>query len=148
MKSALIATQDEETATEPRELSIKIRVSPSEYAEAEILAKEVGLPLSTYCRQALLRRPLVSAIPSVNYDAIGQLKRIGNNINQALVAIYTGKVPPSFRPALLELITLIRKLRAELAGQVAAEYTRDPVVQPANDPDLVEDPDPAENGDP
>lgn len=130
-------------------MMVMVRFTPEDHATVEQCARLSGVPVATYIRAVSLGRVLAPVVPAVNYDAIGQLRRIGNNINQALVTIYTGKVPSSFRPMLLELITLIRKLRAELSGKVAVEYEREPVVQPANDPELADpanDTDPSHNG--
>lgn len=126
-------------ATERRSVILMVRLTPDEQTQVEESARQSGLPVATYIRTVILGRRLAPVVPQVNFDAIDQLRRIGNNLNQAVVAIYTRSLSPSLRPPLLELVTLVRKLRAELAGKPAVDYERNAVAQPANDPDLTED---------
>lgn len=127
-------------ATERRSVILMVRLTPDEQTQVEDSARQSGLPVATYIRTVILGRRLAPVVPQVNFDAIDQLRRIGNNLNQAVVAIYTRSLSPSLRPPLLELVTLVRKLRAELAGKLAVDYERNAVAQPANDPDLTDDP--------
>lgn len=84
------------------------------------------MPLSTFLRlQALRRRPLpADRVPAVNLRTVGELQRIGNNLNQAVHLIHTGTIPPSFGEILRRLLAEIRAFHQSLIEHRASSPDR------------------------
>jgi hypothetical protein len=104
-----------------RTLIVKARFSPDEYRLLSRLASP--FPISTYLRlQALHKQPApLSRVPAANLHVIGELQRIGNNLNQAVHLLHTGVIPPSFGEVLRTLQTELRAYHRSLLGQPAEE---------------------------
>jgi len=71
---------------ERRTRSIGIKLTPTERAEFEAAAEEIGVPLSAYVRElAIKRSPQVAGMVRRNPQAkalLREISAIGNNINQ------------------------------------------------------------------
>lgn len=104
-----------------RDQRLRIRLSKNERGRIEILAQACALSVGTYLRLAALNRKIRPAVPAVNYDCLRELARLGNNLNQALVATYTRGASPELRPILLELLSLVRLLRSALVSRDGSE---------------------------
>ena len=94
-----------------------MRVSKDERDRIEILARACALSIGSYLRRAALGRRLQPAVPAINYHCIQELVRVGRNLNQALVAMYTRGASSDLLPTLLELLALLEGLRSTLTGQ-------------------------------
>jgi mobilization protein NikA len=80
-------------------------------------ARARNLTLSRFLVAALERRQLPPLPPSrLEMELVGQLARIGNNLNQAVHLLHTGRLDPSFRRALADLKAQLDDLRARLLG--------------------------------
>lgn len=55
-------------------------------------------------------------VPAVNVATVGELNRIGNNLNQAVHLLHMGILSADFGKALRELENLISSLKRELLG--------------------------------
>jgi hypothetical protein len=98
------------------------RVTAEERLELEAAATAAGLTSGSYIRESLLkaahtkkrRRPLadVAALPRL----LGELNRIGGNINQIARRVNFGKTPlaDEFRQALAGHVEIIAAIRAAL----------------------------------
>jgi len=53
-------------------------------------------------------------MPAVNLATVGELNRIGNNLNQAVHLLHMGHLPSDFAQALADLECLIRSLKRQL----------------------------------
>lgn len=62
------------------------------------------------------RIPVPPKVPVVNQDCVGQLNRLGNNLNQLLVQIYTYQAPLGLRSTVHNLLTLVKGIRRQLMG--------------------------------
>jgi hypothetical protein len=93
-----------------------VRLSPAEYRLVCRLSG--GIPISTFLRlQALRKRPLpADRVPPVNMRTIGELRKLGNNINQAVHLIHTGVIPPDFGEILRVLNASIQAYHRSLLG--------------------------------
>jgi len=68
---------------------IEIRLSLDELEHARKLAGTRKMRLGTFMRQASLHR-IPPSIPEINREALDELRRIGNNINQITKKLNTG----------------------------------------------------------
>lgn len=76
-----------------REYQINIRLTYDEARELNKLAEKVGLNKSEYIRQRILRYEPREKPPREFYEAIKQIRAVGNNINQiARLANKTGTI--------------------------------------------------------
>ena len=98
---------------------LRVRVSEEERARIESLAEAAALSLGTYLRLTALNRTIRPAVPPINYGCIQQLARLGANLNQALLAVYTRGESSELRAILFELLALLRDLRSTLVGRDA-----------------------------
>lgn len=68
---------------EIRDTTIKFRVNEKELAYLNELKNKAGIELGHLIRQELLKsKPRNQTLPTINNDALLELKKIGNNINQ------------------------------------------------------------------
>jgi hypothetical protein len=100
--------------------SARVSVSLTE-AEREALseqARDVGLPLAVLvARLALSGQVQAPTIPAANLQAVGELARIGNNLNQLTRLSHQLGVPGDNLVVLLgELSQAVASCRAELRG--------------------------------
>jgi hypothetical protein len=96
-----------------RESFIKIRVSPEELEAITHNAQACGRPVSTYLRELGLNRKPRARPRGIEREAIHQLARAGNNLNQlARAANATRRVELSRRldQVLREVLAAVRRL--------------------------------------
>ncbi len=96
---------------------VMVRFTERDAATLRDLAKRAGLPLQKLIRRAALEAKIPPRPPEVHLDCVGQLRRIGNNLNQALLLTYRGGGPTDLRTAILELLLLCREIRMRLLGE-------------------------------
>ena len=85
--------------TRRKERRISLRVLPDEYKQVETAAAGAGLTIASYARLRLVdtphtrsrRRPLVDVAALAR--TLGQLNKVGSNINQIAHAINLGETP-------------------------------------------------------
>ena len=65
-------------------------MTPEEHAEISALADEAGLSAGELCRRAILNRK-IDFQARLTADALRELSRIGNNLNQIAHAINAGQ---------------------------------------------------------
>lgn len=142
---------------EKRTTSYKIRLKNSELESWKAAAKSANLPLSAYIRKRLEGKPVLPPkVPAVNarvsvqlgnFDV--QLRRIGNNLNQAVKAANsTLEINSSIDKAnVLELIEIVSEVNGVL-NQVR-DLLRERILQLSgvkeND-DFIEDDEPDDSG--
>lgn len=100
-----------------RDTSIRVRMSAVELAQVRAAAADAALPLATYIRLEALKcriRPI--AIPKANLIYVDELNRLGNNLNQLLVLIYTNRAPLGVLSTLKELQRVVEEVKATLLG--------------------------------
>jgi len=62
-----------------------VRFDPAEYARLQLAAEERGVAVSELIRRACLKQELPAALPPrMDSEAVGQLRRIGVNLNQSV----------------------------------------------------------------
>lgn len=100
---------------------VRIRVTASERSALEAAAAEVGLGISSLVRYASIKAIGLTPTPAPKRPRddlarqlaawIGQLARIGNNVNQvARVANTGGAVPATFAEATIEELRALRRV--------------------------------------
>ena len=105
---------------ERRNLGCRVRLSPTELATLEESATAAGLAVSSYLRELGLRHRVRPARSAVDLRLIGELNRLGNNLNQLLVLTYTHRAPEALAPTLERLRLLLETIFAVLGGERAA----------------------------
>jgi len=60
-------------------------------------------------------------MPAVNLATVGELNRIGNNLNQAVHLLHIGHLPSDFAQTLADLECLMRSLNRQLLGLPAQD---------------------------
>lgn len=53
-------------------------------------------------------------MPAVNLATVGELNRIGNNLNQAVHLLHMGHLPSDFAQALADVERLVKSLKRQL----------------------------------
>lgn len=98
-----------------------LMLTPSEKTQWKSLAKVAGMNLNQYIRHCVARRRIAPTPPAVNYQAVAQLGRIGNNLNQLLkamnCALACGQELPNVLEAMQvvsEVYSLLKTLQVEL----------------------------------
>jgi len=142
---------------EKRSTSYKIRLKDSELLRWKAAAKEANLPLSVYIRKRLEGKPVLPPkVPAVNarvsvqmgnFDV--QLRRVGNNLNQAVKAANaTLEIDSSIDKAnVLELMKIVGEVSGVL-NQVR-DLLREGILQLSGADDLddfIEESDPDDSG--
>jgi len=62
-----------------------VRFEPSEYDRLQLAARERGISVSELIRRSALKRDLPAALPPrLDSETVGQLRRIGVNLNQSV----------------------------------------------------------------
>lgn len=91
---------------------ISFRVTEREHEQTETQAESLGLGLATYCRSLVLSQKVeATLIKEANQEAIRQLSRIGNNLNQIAKHYHEEKpAESSLRELLKELRETMRRL--------------------------------------
>ncbi|HVT59506.1 MAG TPA: plasmid mobilization relaxosome protein MobC [Thermoanaerobaculia bacterium] len=105
-----------------RDHPLMLRLTSSEHDVLRRRAALARLPTAVYVREAALRRrspPRV--VPLVNIRMVGQLGRLGNNLNQLTKLAHQGQTSPALLPCLSELLVELRRLRRLLIGLPAID---------------------------
>lgn len=103
----------------PDELrSIRIRIRLSERELAWLKEQAEGRPLPGWIRQRLLGEPKspLHRIPVANRVIAGQFAKIGNNINQLVRLVHTGRFVQRLEPLLHQLYEMLVQFQRELLG--------------------------------
>lgn len=78
---------------ENRTKKINVRLTPEEYEQLSEYKNQSGLSLSDIVRQTAARIEIVARQSTLTAEALAELSRIGNNVNQlAHVANKTGSI--------------------------------------------------------
>jgi len=93
---------------------VTVRFSPEELAQVRETARALGLTLSAFIRAACLGEKLRPKPGRVTRDAIHQLARVGNNLNQLTHWANTHKHFRSLRE-LEDVLGLVREKIEELS---------------------------------
>lgn len=102
---------------EPRIHRLTFRLTERELEVLRHRASSLEMNLSKTLRRAALGKPLRrDKIPALNLRAIGDLGRIGNNLNQLVKLAHMGRVSPGLGALALEVRGEVERLREELAG--------------------------------
>ncbi len=104
------------TADTLRSERIHVRVSPHELA---LLREEAGgRPLTVWVRALLFGAPRgrLPMIPAANIKIVGQLAKLGNNLNQLVRLAHTGRFPSRLEPLLRDLLQKLAGYQRELLG--------------------------------
>jgi hypothetical protein len=92
-------------------------VKPGELARILHRVAEANLSVSAYLRTAALRVTInPPSVPRVNLRLLGDLGRVGNNLNQLVHAIHAGRAAPGLLTVLNELLVMLQTVRRELIG--------------------------------
>lgn len=109
-------------------------LTPTEKKEWQSKAKKAGLDLNSYIRSCVERRKITPALPSINYETVYQLGKVGNNLNQQVkafnTALKTGSDIPGIKESLEtvnEVRRLVREVQSQLLGVGVAENPNEPV---------------------
>ncbi len=103
--------------TDRRKLGVLVRVSVTELKKLRESATEARLAVASYLRVVGLRHRVRSAQSPFDLRLIGELNRLGNNLNQLLILTYTHRAPSALAPTLESLRLLLESLRALLASE-------------------------------
>ena len=116
---------DEPIAPRPRRAAIvPVRLTGAERDQLAEVARDLGISLSTYMRQAVLSRPLpprraVRPIPEVNRETYHALGRLAADINAIARPMAERRREPG-APEVLEALELVTRfvgtVRAEVLG--------------------------------
>lgn len=102
---------------EPRSFRITVRFSASEHARLVERAALAGLSLSQCLRASDPKIPAPRrSLPPVAHEILGELRRIGNNVNQAVRLCHQGRIPPELLPHLVALEASLKTFGALLVG--------------------------------
>ena len=100
-----------------------LMLTPTEKSDWQAKAKMTGMNLNEYIRHCVARRRIVPTPPALHYQAVAQLGRIGNNLNQQVralnSAVKAGQNIENYTEAMQtvhEVQQLLRKLQLELLG--------------------------------
>ena len=108
-------------ASERRTVYVLLKLTAAEGRLLSEKAAATGLPRTTYARRAALGARIVALrVPAIHLAAIGQLQRIGNNLNQSVKLVHEGRLSSEFGPALREVQRLLVELRRALRGDTSA----------------------------
>ena len=115
---------DEQIRSRPRRAAIvPVRLTKGERDQLAEVARDLGVSLSTYMRQAVLSRPLpprraVRPIPEVNRETYHALGRLAADINAIARRMTERRREPGAAEVLeaLELVTRLGTVRAEVLG--------------------------------
>lgn len=103
--------------TDCRRLGVLVRVSAPELAQLRESATGAGLAIATYLRAVGLRHRVRPACSPVDLRLVGELNRLGNNLNQLLILTYTHRAPDALAPTVESLRLLLETILAALGGE-------------------------------
>lgn len=119
------AKTEERTPARPRRAAIiPVRLTEAERDQLAEVARDLGIGLSTYMRQAVLSRPLpprraVRPIPEVNRETYHALGRLAADVNAIARRMAERRREPG-APEVLEALELVTRfvgtVRAEVLG--------------------------------
>lgn len=99
---------------------VPIRFTQEEYERIYYMAYDMNLDFSKYVRKLALGQQVRPPLPNISIETYVELGRIGNNLNQLTRAINQevklGHSPQLDPVPLVELLTLLQKVRLEIAG--------------------------------
>ena len=99
-------------------MRLTVRVSPREQAEIARRAGEAQVSVGTFLRLAALGATVAPAkVPEANLRSIGELSRVGNNLNQLVKLIHQGRAPLGLRGVVEALLGLLGSIKAILSGE-------------------------------
>lgn len=102
---------------EIRERRLGVRLTEEEYWTIRRNAEELGLPVTYYLRaRGLNQRPRPRGYPKANLIYYDELNRLGNNLNQLLVLIYSNRAPLGLLSTLRRLQEAVEALKGSLLG--------------------------------
>jgi mobilization protein NikA len=107
-----------------RTTAVMVRLSPDEREVITASAGAAGLSLATFLREGGLARPIRPSLSVIDLEAIGQLRRMGNNLNQLLIHTYTHRAPAGSTETLETLLALLEEIKQTILLREARE--RDP----------------------
>ena len=101
-----------------RRVQVNVWLTEAEEAVLGERARATGLALSVYVRTAALaiRTAHLSEIPRANLAVVGQLQRIGNNLNQLTRLANSGLLDPALGPVLDDIATKLQLFHRALVG--------------------------------
>lgn len=95
----------------------KVSATPKQARLLRERAAAAGLRPAVYLLKAALERRLVPPrTPPVNFLAISELQRLGNNLNQAVKLLHQGRTSPGFGGLLTEILRAIKTFHRDLLG--------------------------------
>lgn len=106
------------TEERQRSLAVMARVTPEERAEIEAAAERAGLSVGSFIRARILSEPKTRAVRRPPVQAallsklLGQLGKIGGNLNQIAARLNTGATVT--RPEIAQALSELR----EIGGQI------------------------------
>jgi hypothetical protein len=109
-----------------RGIRVATRLTLRECGLIAALAAEANLTLSAYLRAAALRAKInPPLVPPINLRFVGDLGRVGNNLNQLVHAIHAGRAAPGLLAVIEELRSLLDDVRRELIGLQSPPHDRE-----------------------
>ena len=97
--------------------NVHVRLTPDELALLEERSARTGRTMSDLIRAALKKQKIVE-LPHADFaEAVVQLRRIGNNLNQIARAVNMGEVHiPEIKTVLSEIVAIDRRMNSILSG--------------------------------
>lgn len=90
---------------------INVYFNALERAHIQARAEDLKCALSSFIRQSALNKQIKQAPQKITLDALEELARIGNNLNQLAKAVNSGKVAGLNFQTLEELREELKKIR-------------------------------------
>lgn len=95
---------------------LTLRLREEELAELRERAREFDLSVSAYARRLVMRRKLrPGRLRPEELALLGQVNRMGNNLNQLMIQIYTHQAPLGLASTVRECLELLKEIRDLLA---------------------------------
>ena len=100
-----------------RDVTIGVRVSPSEYVALKVKAEALSVTPAQWLRQAALSRRLPSPpVPAINREEYANLARLAANLNQLAKAANEGRNVVVNDGLMQRLTAEVKRLRLSLLG--------------------------------
>ena len=97
--------------------NVHVRLTPDELALLVERSARTGRTMSDLIRAALKKQKIVELPPADFAEAVVQLRRIGNNLNQIARAVNAGEVHiPEIKTVLNEIVAIDRRMSSILSG--------------------------------
>ena len=105
---------------EPRSYRVTIRLSACEHARLLERAAAAGLSLSQCLRATDPKIPPPRRnLPPVAHQILAELRRLGNNVNQAIRLCHQGRIPEQLHPLFAETLAALASFQAALVGELS-----------------------------